>query len=75
METRKENGEKYPPKTLFNLLSGLLCYTCDKKLSDSFNIFNVEDGNFAPLKNVMNSYFKQLHSGHRALGESHVRVN
>ena len=24
METRKENGEEYPPKSLFTLLSGLL---------------------------------------------------
>lgn len=61
METRKENGEKYPPRTLFQLLSGLLRYMRDKK-SNAFNIFDEKDANFVPLKKVMDSHFKQLHS-------------
>ncbi len=60
METRKENGEKYPPKTLFLLLSCLLRYM-DKK-NDAFNIFDEKDPNFIPLKKVMDCHFKQLHS-------------
>jgi hypothetical protein len=61
METRKENGEKYPPRTLFQLLSGLLRYMREKK-NDAFNIFDEKDPNFTPLKKVMDSHFKQLHS-------------
>ena len=63
METRKENGEKYPLKSLFNLLSGLLRlvrYMRENK-TNAFNIFDDNDANFLPLKNVMDSYFRQLH--------------
>ena len=60
METRKENGGKYPPKSLFSLLSGLLQYMRENK-TNAFNIFDDNDVNFLSLKNVMDSYFRQLH--------------
>ena len=61
METRKENGEPYPPKTVFNLLSGLLRFTREKK-ANAFNFLSQSDADFAPLQKVMDSFFRQLHA-------------
>ena len=61
METRKENGEQYPPRTLFQLMCGLLRYMRDKK-NDAFNILDEKNPDFVPLKKVMDSHFKQLHN-------------
>ena len=61
METRKENGQPYPPKTLFNLLSGLQRYIRENK-ANPFNILDQKKGDFLPLHNVMDSFFRQLHS-------------
>ena len=59
METRKENGESYPPKTILNL-SGLLRYMRDNK-KDAFNMDN-KDPVFLQLHKVLDSFFRLLHS-------------
>ena len=61
MKTRKENGERYPPKTILNLLSGLLRYMRDNK-KDAFNIMDDKDPVFLQLHKVLDSFFRLLHS-------------
>ena len=62
METRKQNGQPYPPKTIFNLLSGLQRYIRAKKPMKAFNIMDNKEGPFRPLHNVMDTHFRSLHS-------------
>ena len=52
METRKENGDSYPPKSIYNLLSGIQRYIREKK-SKAFNIMDTKEDNFRPLHNTM----------------------
>jgi hypothetical protein len=52
METRMEKGEKYPPKSLFNLLTGLLRYMHQNK-ANAFTILNDKDPNFIHLVNKL----------------------
>ena len=61
LETRKENGDPYPPKTIYNLLAGLQCYIRDKK-SKAFNIMDSKEGDFKLLHNTIDSFFRKLHS-------------
>ena len=60
METRKENGERYPPKTILNL-SGLLRYMRENK-KDAFNIMDDKDPVFLQLHKVLDSFFRLSHS-------------
>ena len=59
VETRKVNGEPYPPATLHNILSGILRYmrTLDAKCP---NILNKDDPYFKTLSNTMDSLFRKL---------------
>ena len=61
LETRKASGEEYPPKTIFNILSGLLRHLRENK-NDAVNFLDQSISKFIPLHNVMDSYFRQLHS-------------
>ena len=61
METRKESGEHYPPKTILNLLSGLLRYMRDNK-KEAFNIMDDENPVFIQLHTVLDSFFRVLHN-------------
>ena len=56
METRKENGQKYPPKTIFNLLTAFQRFMRQNK-SNSFSILDQNEPDFVPLQNVMDSFF------------------
>ena len=56
-ETRKENGDCYPPKTPYALLAGLLQY-CQSKNPTCLNFFDTSDKQF--LHNAIDNTFWQL---------------
>ena len=58
-ETQKENGDCYPPKTLYVLLAGLLCY-CQSKNPTCLNFLDTSDKRFQVLHNAMDNTFQQL---------------
>ena len=55
-ETHKQNGNKYPPKTLYSLLTGLLRYCRDKNPSCPNN----EDHRFHTLHNSIDNIMHEL---------------
>ena len=57
--TRKQNGERYPPKTIYLLLCGLNRHMKEKK-PDSLNIFDCENSDFKLLFNTCDSFFQEL---------------
>ena len=59
LETRKRNGEQYPPKTIYLLLCGLNRYMREKK-SDSLNIFDYDNPSFKQLRTTCDSLFREL---------------
>ena len=59
VETRNCRGEKYPPKTLYQLLSGLLRYAREKNFSCP-NFLDTKDPNFKQLHNTIDNIFKEL---------------
>ena len=61
METRKENGDPYPPKTIYNLLAGVQRYMRENK-STVFNIMDTKEPDFRPLHNTIDYFFRKLHS-------------
>ena len=67
-ETSKVNGDPYPPKTLYEILCGLLRHA---RLEDpSFpNFLDKNDARFSKLHNVIDSVFRKL----RADGVSSVK--
>ena len=52
LDTRKESGEPYPPKSILNLLSGLLRYMRENK-PKAFNIMDDKDPAFVELHKVL----------------------
>ena len=58
-ETRKQDGHKYPLKTLYSLLTGLPrhCRTLD---SNAPNFMDVHDPRFQPLHNAVDNVFGEL---------------
>ena len=58
-ETHKQNGNKYPPKTLYSLLTGLLRYCRDKNPSCP-NFLNNEDHRFHTLHNSIDNIMHEL---------------
>ena len=58
-ETQKENGDCYPPKTLYALLAGLLRY-CQSKNPTCLNFLDTSDKRFQVLHNAMDNTFRQL---------------
>ena len=61
VETRKANGEHYPPSSLHQLLCGLLRHKCEVNPCCS-NFLNKKDARFKPLQGTMDALFHNLHS-------------
>ena len=59
LSTRKKNGEKYPPKTVYLLLCSLQRHMREVK-EKPFNIFDREDADFKLLFNTCDNYFREL---------------
>ena len=57
--TRKTSGEKYPPRTLHMLLSGLQRYMREQE-KHSFHIFSQDLPPFRKLANTCDSYYREL---------------
>ena len=60
LETRNQKGEKYPPKTLYQLMCGLLRYARLQIDPNYPNFLDVKNTSFRPLQNTMDNVFKQL---------------
>ena len=58
-EARKQDGSRYPSKTLYLLLSGLLRYM---RLNNPnyLNLLDTKNGKFASLNNAMDNVFRDL---------------
>ena len=61
VETRKANGEPYPPASLHQLLCGLLRHMREENHSCP-NFLNKKDARFRPLQQTLNAYLHNLHS-------------
>lgn len=60
-ETRKQNGQPYPPKTLYILLCGIHRHM--KRLNSSCpNIMDVKNPDFAPLHTSLDNVFRDSRS-------------
>ena len=59
-ETRKVNGEPYPPLTLQSILSGLLRYMRGADAQKAPNIFAKKDPRFEKLHNTMDTIYRAL---------------
>ena len=57
VETCNCQGEKYPPKTLYQLCSHLLCHARENIRS---NFVDMKDSNFKPLHKTIDNIFKEL---------------
>ena len=60
VETRKENGEKYPPKTLYQLLSGLHRYASVLHPDEDLPPFCSSKSIFRRLHRTLDNLFKEL---------------
>ena len=61
VETRIANGEFYPPKTVHQLLCGLLRHMRDVN-PECPNFLDKKDSRFKPLQGAMDAHFHHLHS-------------
>ena len=59
-ETRKVNGEQYPPASLQLLLSGLQRHMRSVNIKKAPNIFAKKDPNFSRLHQTMDSVYRRL---------------
>ena len=73
METRKENGERYTPKTIHSLLSGLLRHMREMNVNCP-NFLEKSDSNFKDLHRTLDSLFHQLHSDGIGRQVKHAKV-
>ena len=73
LETRKSNGEFYPPKTLHQLLCGLLRHMRDINPGCP-NFLDKKDATFNSLHGTMDAHFHNLHSGGVGRDVKHARV-
>lgn len=60
VEARREDGTRYPPKTIYQLLSGLLRYSREVH-STAVNFLDRGDPRFKALHNTCDSEFRSLH--------------
>ena len=60
VETRKEDGTHYPPRTIQILLMGLQRHIRSAKVGFAINFMT--DTEFTKLRNVCDTYYRQLHS-------------
>ena len=58
LETRKTNGEPYPPDTIYGICSGLLRYIRERR--SEINIF--KDAQFAGFRRTLDAEMKRLRS-------------
>ena len=58
-EVRRKDGNKYPPKTIYFLLAGLLRH-CRAIDNESLNFLNTKDTRFAPLQNAIDIILRDL---------------
>ena len=61
VETRKSNGDLYPPQTLHQLLCGVLRHMRSKNPACP-NFLDKKDARFSQLHKTLDSYFHKLHS-------------
>ena len=61
VETRKANGDLYPPSTLHQLLCGILRHMRNKNPACP-NFLDKKDNRFRQLHGTLDSYFHKLHS-------------
>ena len=61
IETRKANGEVYPPSTLHQLLCGILRFMREHN-PECPNFLDKSDNRFRRLQGTLDSYFHKLHS-------------
>ena len=61
-ETRHEDGEPYPPKTLQGLLSGFLRHIRENGDSEAPNFLQKNDTRFKDLHNALDNVYRQLNS-------------
>ena len=59
IETRKKDGRHYPPKTNQHYLMGIQRHI---RLQNQFNINLMSDPEFLPLRNLLDSLYRKLHS-------------
>jgi len=59
VSTRKTNGDKYPPKTVYLLLCGLQRHMRERK-QHPFNLFDKEHPDFKLLVTTCDNYFREL---------------
>ena len=59
VETRNSKGDPYPPKTIYQLLTGLLRYMRDNN-AHTPNFLDKKDTRFKRLHTVLDNHFKQL---------------
>ena len=73
VETRKANGEPYPPKTVHQLLCGILRHMRDIN-QECPNFLDKKDSRFKALQGAMDAHFHQLHSSGIGREIKHARV-
>ena len=61
VETRKANGDFYPPRTVHQLLCGVLRHMRDIN-PECPNFLDKKDSRFKPLQGAMDAHFHLLHS-------------
>lgn len=59
METRKKNGDEYPPKSLYYIVCGLLRHCRDMNVNDK-NFLDPKDGRFAHFRRLLDAKMKEL---------------
>ena len=72
VETRKENGEKYPPATIRALLSGINCTLKENKAP--FFIFDKQNPDFRDLTNTLDVISSTLHREGIGAKKKHAAV-
>ena len=61
VETRKSNGEHYPPSSLHQLLCGILRYMREHN-PECPNFLDKQDNQFKKIQGTLDAYFHKLHS-------------
>ena len=67
VETRKSNGDYYPPATLHQLMCGLLRHMRTVNPEECPNFLDKKDTRFKQLHGAMDAHFHQLHA--RGIGQ------
>ena len=73
LETRKVNGEPYPPKTIHQLLCGLLRYMRDISPGCP-NVLDKKDSRFKNFHVTLDSHYHNLHASGLGREVKHARV-